>query len=213
MIGAATYSPTPYRYEPAIRSMNQAQTAVANPSVENTSASDQSKAVRANPVPGIKSAAGIPEYPTIYRAEFQQNISRKTDHTSEPSQIGMSKSGKKEAAQKTGATECKTCSERKYQDGSDDPGVSFKAPTHIAPGNAAAAVSAHEQEHVVREQSEAQLESREIISQSVQIYTAICPECGRTYVAGGKTTTTTASVPKREQNQAAVTGQQFDAYA
>ena len=32
--------------------------------------------------------------------------------------------------------ECQTCKERKYQDGSDDPGVSFKTPTSVAPSQA-----------------------------------------------------------------------------
>ena len=36
--------------------------------------------------------------------------------------------------------ECQTCKERKYQDGSDDPGVSFKTPTQIAPEQAASVV-------------------------------------------------------------------------
>ena len=95
-----------------------------------------------------------------------------------------------------GQIECQTCKNRTYQDGSDDPGVSFKSPTHIAPENAAAAVSSHEQEHVVREQSSAQAEGRKVISQSVQIYTSVCPECGRSYVSGGQTKTTTAADAK-----------------
>ncbi len=52
--------------------------------------------------------------------------------------------------------ECQTCKERKYQDGSDDPGVSFKTAAHIAPEAAGAAVRGHEMEHVVREQAKAQ---------------------------------------------------------
>lgn len=86
---------------------------------------------------------------------------------------------------------CQTCEERKYQDGSDDPGVSFKTPTNIAPETAAAAVRSHEQEHVSREQSKADREGREVVSQSVTIHTAICPECGKTYVSGGTTRTAT----------------------
>ena len=35
---------------------------------------------------------------------------------------------------------CQTCKERKYQDGSDDPSVSFKAAGHIDPENSAAVV-------------------------------------------------------------------------
>ena len=87
--------------------------------------------------------------------------------------------------------ECQTCKERKYQDGSDDPGVSFKTPTQIAPEQAASAVRGHEQEHVVRERAKAQREDREVVSQSVTLHTAICPECGKAYISGGTTRTTT----------------------
>ena len=88
-------------------------------------------------------------------------------------------------------SECKTCAERKYQDGSDDPGVSFKTAAHISPEQAAATVRSHEYEHVVREQSKADRENKEVVSQSVRLHTAICPECGRTYVSGGVTNTVT----------------------
>ena len=87
--------------------------------------------------------------------------------------------------------ECQTCKERKYQDESDDPGVSFKTATNVAPERAAAAVRGHEQEHVVREQAKAEREGRKVVSQSVTIHTGICPECGKTYVSGGTTRTTT----------------------
>lgn len=90
---------------------------------------------------------------------------------------------------KIGAVECKTCQSRKYVDGSDDPGVSFKTPTHVSAANSGAAVMAHEQQHVSRNNAKAQQEGRKIISQSVQIYTDVCPECGRSYTSGGKTTT------------------------
>ena len=99
----------------------------------------------------------------------------------------------------TGQIECQTCKERKYQDGSDDPGVSFKSPGHISPENSAAAVSAHEQEHVVNEQAEARNEGRKVVSQSVSIFTSVCPECGKTYVSGGETRTTTATMDKQPQ--------------
>ena len=94
--------------------------------------------------------------------------------------------------------ECQTCAKRKYQDGSDDPGVSFKTPTHIAPQQSASAVLGHELEHVVREQAQATREEREVISQSVRLKNAICPECGTVYVSGGVTNTTTAAVQKTE---------------
>ncbi|MBR2875582.1 MAG: hypothetical protein IKC01_00415 [Clostridia bacterium] len=88
-------------------------------------------------------------------------------------------------------SECKTCAERKYQDGSDDPGVSFKTAAHISPEQSASKVRSHEYEHVVREQSKADREDKEVVSQTVTLHTNICPECGRTYVSGGLTRTVT----------------------
>lgn len=85
--------------------------------------------------------------------------------------------------------ECQTCKNRKYKDGSDDPGVSFKTPTHISPENAAYAIRSHEMEHVSHAQAQAQREDQDIVSQSVTYHTAICPECGRTYLSGGTTRT------------------------
>ena len=99
----------------------------------------------------------------------------------------------KTAAEVFEETECQTCARRKYQDGSDDPGVSFKTPTAISPDAAPAAVRGHEQEHVVREQAKAEREGRHVVSQSVSIHTDICPECGRVYVSGGTTETVTAA--------------------
>ncbi len=99
-------------------------------------------------------------------------------------------------------SECQTCKNRKYQDGSDDPGVSFKTPTNIAPEQAASAVRGHENEHVVREQAKAQREDRKVVSQSVTIHTAICPECGDVYVSGGTTRTTTKANPVEEAKPA-----------
>jgi hypothetical protein len=104
--------------------------------------------------------------------------------------------------------ECKTCAERKYQDGSDDPGVSFKTAAHISPDQAAAKVRSHEYEHVVREQAKAEREDREVVSQSVQLHTSICPECGRSYVSGGVTNTVTkcTSEPQQETEAKQNTG-------
>lgn len=97
--------------------------------------------------------------------------------------------------------ECQTCKERKYQDGSNDPGVSFKTPTNIAPEQAASAVRGHEMEHVVREQAKAQREDREVVRQTVTLHTAICPECGKAYVSGGTTETTTVAKADNEARQ------------
>lgn len=85
----------------------------------------------------------------------------------------------------------------------------MKSPTHVAPGAAGSAVAAHENEHVVREQAKAQKEGREVVSQSVRIFTAVCPECGKTYVSGGETTTTT----KAKNSGQSASGQFVDMYA
>ena len=87
--------------------------------------------------------------------------------------------------------ECQTCESRKYQDGSDDMGVSFQTPTNIKPEQAASAVRGHEMEHVYREQAKAGREGRKVVSQTVTMHTEICPECGKSYVSGGTTRTVT----------------------
>ena len=97
--------------------------------------------------------------------------------------------------------ECQTCKKRKYQDESDDPGVSFQTPTNIAPEQAGEAVRGHEMEHVVREQAKARQEGRRVVSQSVTIHTGICPECGDVYVTGGTTRTVTKANPVKESQQ------------
>lgn len=93
--------------------------------------------------------------------------------------------------------ECQTCKNRKYQDGSDDPGVSFKTASKIT-GSAEAAVRSHEYEHVNRNRAKADREDKEIVYQSVIIKHGICPECGDVYVTGGETTTVTRTVPKED---------------
>ncbi len=89
---------------------------------------------------------------------------------------------------RSGQITCETCENRTYQDGSDEM-VSFKSPTHISPESAASAVMAHEQEHVSNAYSKANRDNAEVIQASVRIQTSVCPECGRTYVSGGETTT------------------------
>ena len=87
-----------------------------------------------------------------------------------------------------GQIECETCKKRKYQDGSDEM-VSFKTAAHISPESAPSMVRAHEQEHVRNAYAKAATGNGKVLSASVAIHTAICPECGRTYVSGGLTTT------------------------
>lgn len=90
-----------------------------------------------------------------------------------------------------GNGKCETCENRMYQDGSDDPGVSFKMPGKIDPASAESVVRGHEYEHVNRNQAKAAREGKEVLYQNVVIKHGICPECGKSYVAGGQTTTVT----------------------
>ena len=104
---------------------------------------------------------------------------------------GKSAQGAESAQEALEEGECETCESRKYQDGSDDMGVSFQTPTNIKPEQAASAVRGHEMEHVYREQAKAGREGRKVVSQNVTIHTEICPECGKSYVSGGTTRTVT----------------------
>lgn len=97
-------------------------------------------------------------------------------------------STKKEPGRRSSPAECETCKNRKYQDGSNE-NVSFKTPTRVAPNAAASAVRAHEQEHVSNAYSKAAKNNGKVLSATVSIHTAICPECGRSYVSGGTTKT------------------------
>ena len=99
-------------------------------------------------------------------------------------------SEEEDAKRRFDSYECETCENRRYQDGSDDSGVSCQTPTKFSPETAAARVRGHEQEHVVRNQAKAEREGNEIVSQSVTLHTGICPECGKVYISGGTTETT-----------------------
>jgi hypothetical protein len=103
-------------------------------------------------------------------------------------------SGEDDETKKPGRTsspeECQTCKNRKYQDGSDEMNVSFKSASHISPQSASAAVRTHEGEHVSNAYAKAEKGNGEVVSANVSIHTAVCPECGRTYVSGGTTNTT-----------------------
>jgi hypothetical protein len=101
-----------------------------------------------------------------------------------------------------GSGGCRTCAERKYQDVSDDSSVSFQVPTSVAPGQAAGAVIAHEQEHVTNNAARAERQGMKATS-TVTIHTDICPDCGRPFVSGGTTMTTytRAAGPARDQSK------------
>lgn len=96
--------------------------------------------------------------------------------------------------------ECQTCARRKYKDGSDEGNVSFKTPGHIDPEASAATVMAHEQEHVANARQEATADNKQLLSATVSLKLGVCPECGRTYVAGGETNTTMKTTTYNENN-------------
>ncbi|MBQ9934483.1 MAG: hypothetical protein IJO70_01425 [Lachnospiraceae bacterium] len=89
-----------------------------------------------------------------------------------------------------GVTECATCENRMYVDGSNESDVSFKAPGHISPEQSYGKVLSHEQEHVSNAIAEGNKPDKQLISATVSLKMATCPECGRRYVAGGVTKTT-----------------------
>lgn len=94
-----------------------------------------------------------------------------------------------ESSAKVKPVECQTCKSRKYVDGSNE-NVSFKTPGHISPEASFSRVSAHEGEHVSNAVSKAASSSNvSLISASVTLKMGVCPECGRTFVAGGVTNT------------------------
>ena len=93
-----------------------------------------------------------------------------------------------EDKKRTGTEECQTCKNRKYQDGSNEM-VSFKSAAHIPAAAAASVVRSHEQEHVTNAYAKATTGNGKVINASVTLHTAICPECGRSYISGGTTQT------------------------
>ena len=100
----------------------------------------------------------------------------------------LGESTEKLPGKKSSPAECETCKNRKYQDGSDEM-VSFKSAAHISPEAAASRVRSHEQEHVSNAYKKASQNNGKVLSTNVSIKTAICPECGRSYVSGGETRT------------------------
>lgn len=87
--------------------------------------------------------------------------------------------------------QCETCRNRRYQDDSEDSAVSFQSATKMSPAQASYRVRGHEMEHVRRERMKADNEGKRVVSQTVQIKTDTCEECGRIYVSGGLTRTVT----------------------
>ncbi len=123
----------------------------------------------------------------------------------EAKKVHMSQADIKKLEQ-LGQIECETCKNRKYQDGSDEM-VSFKVPGHISPSASASRVMGHEREHVANAHAKvAKDENAKLVQASVTLQTSICPECGRSYVSGGETTT---QIKYQEDNPY---GQNFKSY-
>lgn len=132
-------------------------------------------------------------------AGFYERIAGKNGEDKSLAAGGTQETPESKSAAPSG--ECETCRERRYTDGSDDPGVSFKTPTKVAPEQAASAVRGHEMEHVSREQAKAQREDRRVVSQTVTYHSGICPECGDVYVAGGTTRTVTKGTSQEAEER------------
>lgn len=112
-----------------------------------------------------------------------------------PQQLGSGKASEHQEGKHDGfdsecpQCECETCRNRRYKDDSDDATVSFQMPTKMTPTEASSKVKSHEMEHVRHEQHDAAKDGKKVVSQSVQIKTDTCPECGTIYVSGGLTRT------------------------
>ncbi|MDD4075857.1 MAG: hypothetical protein PHC80_07175 [Eubacteriales bacterium] len=119
--------------------------------------------------------------------------------------------GAKTMAEINEETQCPVCDNRKYQDGSNDPGVSLKFATKLNPYSATAAIRAHEYQHVRHHQMEADKQDRKIISQTVMLRTRRCPCCGKMYTAGGVTKTVTAAYKDCAHSNTQAEGESLDA--
>lgn len=122
-----------------------------------------------------------------WQRELRMTPYEKDMEASKKADAGIKTGGEKKEKGDPGY-ECETCKNRKYQDGSNEM-VSFKSAQHVSPNAAASAVRAHEQEHVSNAYKKAATDNGKVIQASVTIKTAVCPECGRSYVAGGETNT------------------------
>ncbi len=154
----------------------------------------------------------------IYGVYFPWSSSDRTGAVSDPDnpKEAASADGSPSSSKAVRKTECQTCKNRKYVDGSDEM-VSFKSPAKMSPGRAAAGVRAHEQEHVNNAFEKAAKDGGKVLQASVALKTAICPECGRAYIAGGTTTTKIAykeddpySENQKAMQQEAATGNNID---
>lgn len=128
---------------------------------------------------------GVYGYGTMYGNFYYRNVP--VDRIA-PLQKEEENDSELKLMKRSGQVECKTCKNRKYQDGSNEM-VSFKSPGHIDPSASGSVVRAHEQEHVANAYNKAATKNGQVLQASVTLKTAICPECGKSYVSGGKTQT------------------------
>lgn len=168
---ASGYSGLPYG-----RGLAGADGAIAESRNPSTAPGNEGAIREGTPSPGKNNAVRSPE-------EEKERKGIKDPRTEREEEEEKKRKGIKDPND-----ECETCKNRKYKDGSDEM-VSFKTPTKISPESAASAVRAHEQEHVSNAYAKAAARNGKVIAASVSIHTAICPECGRTYVSGGTTHT------------------------
>ena len=133
--------------------------------------------------------SGISNY-SNYNLGYDDSVSlsKYAVHTEEQAEDAGMSASEIQGLKRSGQIQCETCAQRKYQDGSDE-NVSFKSASHVSPNAAGAAVRAHEGEHVANAYKKAAQNDGQVVQASVAIHTATCPECGRTYVSGGTTTT------------------------
>jgi hypothetical protein len=136
---------------------------------------------------GATSTYGL--YPNYSTYTSPLNNGDNTKDTDKAQKVNTDSDEVKKPGRRSSPEDCQTCKERKYQDGSDE-NVSFKSASHISPESAASTVRAHENEHVSNAYKKASEKNGEVVNSSVSIHTAVCPECGRTYVSGGTTNTT-----------------------
>lgn len=189
MTGGISGSYNPYAYPSASGTVRQTQSGSGRAaSARSGSGSDYVPAVNS----GYRAAAsaqpsGSGSATILSNADGKVSIrTGQAQETDDPHKV--------KGGYKSSPADCQTCKERKYQDGSNESDVSFKAPGHIAPEASAATVMAHEQQHVSNAYQKAAEKDGQVVSCSVSLHTAICPECGTVYVSGG-TTSTAISYP------------------
>ena len=138
----------------------------------------------------VYSAAGVNAQSEVAGSAYAADTGRTTQESEAAgSVVNPGESSQVQPGRKSSPAECQTCKNRKYQDGSNEADVSFKTPQHVSPTSAGSAVRAHEAQHVSNAYQKAGKDGGKVLQASVAIKTAVCPECGRTYVAGGTTTT------------------------